>query len=479
MISRHFPPSTHRAALLALGLCGLAACVRYQARPISPEKTAAAFSARSLSDEGLRRFLTENLPNPPATWPPPAWNFEMLSWVAFYFQPSLEVARAQWNVTRSTVKTAAAHPNPTLTAIPGYDTSVSGGVSPWFPSIGLDFLLETAGKRDHRVAMANLAAEAARLDVLASAWQVRSELRRALVEMATAERRRGLLGEQAELQRQVVSLLERRREAGAVSATDVAAAQVALVKAEAAAADAERQAPLARQRVAQALGIPAAALENAPLADLLAASPPLLPAEELAAARRAALQSRADILGALARYGAAEAALQLEVARQYPDLHFGPGYQYDLGENKWSLALGLELPIFHQNQGLLAEAEAGRQQAAAQFIATQARAIAEIDGAMAAQAAAADQLDRLRRVATALEQQTARVEARLAAGGADRLDRQNARLELAVGRLALLEAEAAAAAAAGQLEGALQVPFHHLPAVVTAPDSTTASSSSP
>ncbi len=315
--------------------------------------------------------------------------------------------------------------------------------------------------------MERLTAESARLNVLASAWQVRGELRRALVEVAATEQRQKLLQEQVALEQQIVTLLERRREAGAASALEVSATKMALLKAETAAAEAERQVPLARQRVAQALGVPPAALEGVQFADTLALPAPSRSAEELAAARRVSLQSRADILGALARYEATEAALQLEVARQYPDFHLGPGYQYDLGENKWSLALALELPVFHQNQGPLAEAEARRREAAAQFIATQARAIAEIDGAAAAQVAAADQLVHLRRLQAELQKQAARVQARLAAGESDRIDSQNAKIELNVGELALLEAQVGVVTAAGQLEDTLQVPFQNLPAVVT------------
>jgi outer membrane protein, heavy metal efflux system len=465
MIFRHFSPTPCRAALLAIALGWLTGCVQYQARPLVPEKTAAVLGARSLNDDGLRRFLSQNLGHEPVPWPPPVWNFEMLSWVAFYYQPSLEVARAQWSVARAAVKTAAARPNPTLSLTPGYDTN-SSGTSPWFPSINLDFLLETAGKRDHRTTIERLTAESARLDVLSAAWQVRSELRRALIEVSALDRRQTLLREQVGLERQTVALLQQRVQAGMVAAPEISSAQMSLLKAEAAAADVERQAPLARNRVAQILGVQLAALEGIRLDDMLAAPGLFLSLDEITAARRLALQSRADVLAALARYEASQAALQWEVARQYPDLHLGPGYQYDLGENKWSLALTFELPLFNRNEGPLAEAEARRREAAAEFTAVQARAIAEIDGAAAAQTAAAGQLVHLRRLQEELEKQSTFMEARLAAGEADKFESQNAKIELTLGSLALLDAEAGAIAAAGQLEDALQVPIGNLPAAV-------------
>ena len=202
--------SARRVAVLAAGLWLLAGCTHFQSRPISPDAMGAALTARSLQDEGLRRFLTKNLGREPVAWPLPKWDFESLTLVAFYYQPSLEVARAQWEVARSAVKTAAARPNPTLTVTPGYDTSVSGGTSPWFPAIDLDFLLETARKREYRVAIEQLAAEAARLEVLASAWQVRSELRRAVIEVAVAGHRSELLRQQAGLQGELRALLPHR-----------------------------------------------------------------------------------------------------------------------------------------------------------------------------------------------------------------------------------------------------------------------------
>ena len=52
---------------------------------------------------------------------------------------------------------------------------------------------------------------------------------------------------------------------------------------------------------------------------------------------------------------------------------------------------------------------------------------------------------------------------------ADQVERQNARVESNDAQLALLEAEAEAATAAGQLEDALQVPFAGLEALAAGP----------
>ena len=89
--------------------------------------------------------------------------------------------------------------------------------------------------------------------------------------------------------------------------------------------------------------------------------------------RRRALTGRGDVQSSLAQYAATQAALQLAIANQYPNLTLSPGYSYDQGNNKFGFASpGLELPIFNQHQGPIAQAVAHRKQAAASFTALQA-----------------------------------------------------------------------------------------------------------
>ena len=72
--------------------------------------------------------------------------------------------------------------------------------------------------------------------------------------------------------------------------------------------------------------------------------------------RRVALVNRIDLRRKLADYAAAEAAVKLEVARQYPDLTLVPGYFWDADQSLWSISfLGL-LPPSARAKALIAEA---------------------------------------------------------------------------------------------------------------------------
>lgn len=386
----------------------------------------------------------------------------MLTLAAFHYQPELEVARAQWQAAQAGVKTAGGRPNPTLNLVPGFATPFSAAASPWIPFGSLDVPIETAGKRGHRIAVAEHLSESARLHVVSVAWQVRGRLRASLIDFAASEQRAGILARELSAQEQIVQLLEQQVEVGARARSETALPRIALDKTRLDLADAQRQREESRIRLAAAIGVPAVALESVALSSNVLSGP--LPAEELTSAdvRRAALQGRADILGALADYAAAEATLQLEIAKQYPDVHLSPGYQFDQGDNKWTLGITFDVPVLNQNQGPIAEAEAHRQQAEAQFNALQAKVLADIESAVAG-------FRVNQRISAALEslarqqvRQREIIDAELRAGAAERLDALNVDVELAAGELGQLEARARLQQSLAALEDAVQRPLDTL-----------------
>ncbi|MGH8239662.1 MAG: TolC family protein [Steroidobacteraceae bacterium] len=311
-----------------------------------------------------------------------SWDLERLTLAAFYYHPALDVARAQWTVSQAAVQTAVARPNPTLTATPEYSSNPPAGISAWQPSIGLDLPIEIAGKRGHRLGEARQLSEAARLNVVTAAWDVRRNLRAALLEYATAQKRAALLNDQVAVQEEIIGRLDQRHVVGAVAGSEVTLARTQASRTRLELQNLRSQVADARVRVADALGAPSRALDDVELtAERDPASASALSSDE---ARQRALRSRSDILSALAEYAAAQSALQLQIAKQYPDVHLGPGFQWDQGEKKWHLGLTIELPVFNHNQGPIAEADARRGELAARFVALQAKVLSDVDRASSA-----------------------------------------------------------------------------------------------
>src|SRR5206468_1005521 len=112
------PPRDCSLACLLAGL--LIGCVHYQNQPLSSARSAATFESRSLNDPELKKFLQQNLKRELAAWPPKEWDFPSLTFAAFYYHPSLDVARAQWGVAKAGVQTAGGRPNPTVGLTPEY-----------------------------------------------------------------------------------------------------------------------------------------------------------------------------------------------------------------------------------------------------------------------------------------------------------------------------------------------------------------------
>jgi outer membrane protein TolC len=374
------------------------------------------------------------------------------------------VARAEWRVAEAGIKTAGGRPNPTLSVAPGYDTS-SSIPTPWLGTVTLDVPIETAGKRAHRIAAAEQLSSSARLHIASVAWQVRSALRASLLDFTAAKQREDWLQKQLSLQEQIVKLLDQQVQAGAISSSEAVLPRIVLQKLQLDFSDAQRQRAEARAHVAESIGVRATALDGIELPADSASR--LVPAADLLSteARRAALQSRADILGSLADYAAAEAELQTEIAKQYPDVHLSPGYEYDQGDNKWSLGLSVELPILNQNQGPIAEAQARREEAAARFNALQAKVLADIERAVDVYHVSEKNADTLKSLADAQVKQRDSVEAQFNVGAVDRLELLNAQFEYAGAQLVQLDGNLKLEQAVADLEDAVQRPFESWPAL--------------
>ena len=460
--------------ILCLVLAVMAGCVTFQPKPLLPSQTAAAFEARTLDDPGLKAFLEGNLHREISPWQPKSWDLPLLTLVALYYHPDLDVARAKWGAAKAGVITAGQRPNPTVGFIPEFHANAASGISPWsltVPSFeALDIPIETAGKRGYRMAQAQQLSEAARLNVAMTAWQVRSRLRTSLLDLYAAQQAEALLQQQQAAQEEFVKLLEQRFAVGEASQFEVTQGHIALDQSRLALREKQQQRAEARVHLADALGIPVGALNGINLVFDVLERPPAatsLPSQQV---QRQALLNRPDILSALAEYAASQSDLQLEIAKQYPDVHLGPGYAWDQGDNQWSLGFSLTLPVLNRNRGPIAEAEARRTEAAASFGALQAQVIGALDRALAGYRAALHTLETADAVLSGRKQAQQSTQALFKAGEADRLALVSAQLEVDASALARLDALVKAQQALGLLEDAIQRPLDPAETLPVTPD---------
>lgn len=430
-------------------------CIHFAPRSVSPSGMLDAFESRALDRADLHAYLCTN--GLAASWPLEHWSLPSLTLAAFFYHPDLDVARAQLDIARGEAGSAAERPNPSLSVAPGYNTThTPSPLSYWIADIVLSIPIETAGKRGYRIAQAQKLTEATRLNIAQAAWQVRQRVRTGLFDLYAAQENEKQAQKLHALQAEAASLLAKQAEAGETTHAEAAKARTQEDSSRLALLGAQQKAAAARIKLATAIGVPASSFNRIAIDFTeMARTPTNLPSAKL---RRSALLSRTDLLSALATYEASQSALQLEVAKQYPDFELGPAYQYDQGENKWSLGLTVALPVLNRNRGAIAAADARRAEAAANVQALQARIIGAIEQAAEAYRAALEREDAALHLAESLEQGERASQALRAAGVTSRLDALAEQIERAILGQSCLESRLDACAAWGGIEDALQLP---------------------
>lgn len=451
--------SLHLPALFAACLLNACAMQTYEPKPLAPAQSANAFYSRNLQSDALRQFMISQ-GYPQAAWPIKSWGLSELTLAALFFHPELAVARAKLAASQAAIETAGKKPNPTLSPVTEYHSRTEGGVSPWTLGLSLAIPIEVANKRAIRIDQANHLAEIERLAIGETAWKIYARLRDRLAELGSLTQRIETLEREIALRSDIVAMLESRLAAGMIASSELAQDRRLHLQAQQSLAVHHQSMSALRAEIAAAIGIPHAALAD------IAIAPVSLPdhVESIAASpgdlQQAALLNRLDIRAGLARYAAAESALELEIAKQYPDFELSPGYSFDQNDNVWSLGLNLLLALQNKNEGPIAEARANRELAAKSFMQLQARVIAEQEQARANALASLTALEKMRQV---MQQQTADhalLQRQFEKGYLDRLSLKTAETVLLGQEQGLVEARIRLMQHLGQLEDAAQKPLN-------------------
>ncbi len=416
------------ATLLAAGQ----ACVEYRQHPLNPVASENALRARAIPQASL--------------------DLASLIEIALRYSAEIELSRAKAASADAALVTARQRLNPSLAAEGGYnrtpDSVATYSVSP-------TFTIETAGKRGYRILEAEKLRQAAMIALSETEWQVRTRVRNAALAYDSVVTRLNLLRDEAALHAEVIEIYSKRVELGEAAKPELDAALSEAAAVSVSIRNAEGEVSQALAMLAAAIGVPAVALEGKQIVyPGVPGVPPLL------TARKAGLLHRADIQRSLAEYEAADARLRLEVANQYPNIPLNPAYTFQEGFPAYTLGSVLEsLPVFHHRQGQIAEAEAARKQAEAQFLLLQAQVISQTELAQRQYSAAFAEWTTARDSLTRIQQERERaVLSGFGAGDRDRLDVAQARLQTLAVRRTTADALARVQSALAALEAAVQSP---------------------
>jgi outer membrane protein, heavy metal efflux system len=446
---------------VAACLCGvLSSCVHYHPQPLAPVTSESSYRSRSLNDSGLAAFVRSVEPSRNAKWPPQTFDLANASLVAAYFNPSIQVARAQVKTAEAGIVSAGGRPNPSLSAAGGYETSPESPLSIRFE---LSLPIETARKRSYRILEAVKLADAARIGLKEASWHVYSQVRDAWMDHLAATDALTAIRSESQIRVKTVALMEKRVSEGEAARPELDLARVEASRTAVSLRDAEGQVAGTLINLASAMGMPVSALTGVLVSGDYGSPQPL---ELLSAARvqQKGLLNRLDIQRSLLEYAAAEARLQLEVARQYPDIQLNPGYDFDEGHHKFTFGPAFPVPVWNRNTGPIAEAEAKRSEAEARFLALQSQVIGDMERSLSAYRTAFKEFEEADRQWSTI--QAGRERATLRAvqfGEEDQLALNAVRVESVAALHARFAALAKTRAAFSGLEDAVQAPLGKVP----------------
>jgi len=302
---------------------------------------------------------------------------------------NLDLAANRFNISIAEAAqiTAALRPNPVLTVQADhldllgtrYNNINNGGPNEF--AMRTDFILERAGKRSARMALASTYKSVVESGFEDSIRRLIFDVQSAFVDVQLAKENLALANENLTNLNGIVNVNQARAKSGDLAIVEFNRSQVAALQFQTAVKQAELQLRQAKIRLQLLLGrsVPAADLDVA--GEMRRDAQPIL----LAQVREQALRLRPDLVGLQQTQIRNQADLRLQLAQGRVDYTLGTEYRRQQAPSGTGNSLGFffsaPLPVFNRNQGEVARAQREIDQSGAQIRALQARVENEIASA--------------------------------------------------------------------------------------------------
>lgn len=433
---------------------------KYRPQPIDAAANAVRFESKDTSGAHFQEFLLNNGYTADLL-PIKEWGLDDLTYCALFFHPSLDVARAQWRAVQSAEASTAAKILPTINGNIAHSDDSDPTKKPFAFGLSIDIPIETANKRSIRIENAQHLSQTAKLEIANTAWHLRQNIAQTLTEYQFNQKHLHLLMTEVARRQEVVAIYEKRVSLGAASNIELNTAKLQLQTILSEQNSKQHNKFVLISTLAKNLGLPLAKVETMQLASS-ESKKDKLQSFQIKELQTGALLNRIDIRIALERYALAESKLKLEIAKQYPNLVFSPGYTFEFGDNLWALGLSSLLSLINRNELAISEATQLRKVEATQFDALQTKVISDI---YIANSLVTQTQQALLNQQALLSQQQAnakRTERKLIAGEIDRLESVFVKLENIAAEKNVAIADFQLNTAINQLENALQQPISNL-----------------
>lgn len=446
-------------AFAAWVLSGCSSPIPYVSGPTGQAEARHAFESRQLNDASLKQFLLSVGKNVPEK--DQAWDFETLALVSTFFNPDMAVSEAHWREALASRDVLLSPKAFQLEFLAEHHTLTEPGrPNPWSWSIGFEFVLPDADRRAAKAQLASDQIALARLEVASSSWRSRSVLRSVWIEYFAAQRHVELTRQLYELSRTHLIKINQRVDAGLQGHGDLMAAQDFLKNVQMDMAEAKRMLSAQEAQLRSAMHLPPSASPPPSLQDWdwesLSVQAGMVSKAQL---QELALINRLDLREAEARYAIADAKLRLEVAQQYPEISLKPGYEWDQGDHRLKLGVGLPIALPAAHHAAVDTASAERDTQGLILLALQEKILQELAHAQSDCDATRDKLNDVRQARDLAQQALKHIQIEIRLGEADPTQAFELETKLMTMKKQTAEAERLVQKSLAHLEDVLQQPI--------------------
>ena len=273
--------------------------------------------------------------------------------LALVYAPEIRAARRTERVVGAQLLQAGLLSNPEVFVGPRLSMQDGTAILP----VGLSWELPLWGKPRAEKDRAQGKLKAAEIRVLETELRVLTGIRSTFIQAARHSKSQEAYEAELRNSERLVEWVSALEQVGEVDAVTAYLARLALDEAR----DVLETTRLELQTTTRSLLETVGVLPSAELSLVLGPEAFQLPA--LPPLSRERLLFHPEVRSAHAQYEAAEAALRLEIAKQYPTIGAGPSFEDDDGDSSLGLGVGVELPFFDRNRGGVLEAEERRDAA--------------------------------------------------------------------------------------------------------------------
>lgn len=347
-------------------LAALAGCRSYEPSPVDLANHRAEFLARTPDSPQVAAFAASLAPGSEPAGPidtTDGLSCREAELVALVFNAELRLARLRAGVARAGAENAGLWDDPSLSV--DVTRIIQSTPDPWKVFSAVELTLPISGRLRIEKQRASLehAAELAR--IAQQEWRIRMDVRRAWTRWSALDAQLAAGRDFLVRVDQILNIVDKMEQAGEMARTEARLFRIEKATNAASLRQLEAQAREADLRIRQLLGL----APGAPARFVADGIGPRVPDEDRGASESLpadpASPHNPRLLVAAAEYEVAEKSLELEIRRQYPDLHIGPGYGFEDGQDQVLLGLSLPLPVLNANRRAIAEAEARRELARA------------------------------------------------------------------------------------------------------------------